>query len=139
MYAIIQSHVTSVASGSSVQCLITYAIYPIVVIVQNLSNQITSVLLKKKRSNVKSWKYVFYDFECTRNTIDTETKRPVHEVNYCIAMSICDKCPDDGSCDDCLLVHTFSGLGGQNALENFCKSAFDHPANEGAVFIAHKQ
>ena len=53
----------------------------------------------KKRSNVMSWKYVFYDFECTQNTIDTETKRPVHEVNYCIAMSICDKCPDDGSCD----------------------------------------
>ena len=91
----------------------------------------------KKRSNVKLWKYVFYDFECTKNTIDTETKRPVHEVNYCIAMSICDKCPDDGSCDDCLPVHTFSGLGGQNALENFCKWAFDHPVNEGAVFIAH--
>ena len=72
------------------------------------------------------------------NTIDTETKRPVHEVNYCIAMSICDKCPDDGSCDDCLPVHTFSGLGGQNALDNFCKWAFDHPVNEGAVFIAHK-
>ena len=67
----------------------------------------------KKRSNVKSWKYVFYDFECTQNTIDTETKRPVHEVNYCIAMSICDKCPYDGSCDDCLPVHTFSGLGGK--------------------------
>ena len=91
----------------------------------------------KKRSNVKSWKYVFYDFECTQNTIDTETKRPVHEVNYCIAMSICDKCPDDGSCDDCLPVRTFSGLGGQNALDKFCKWAFDHPVNEGAVFIAH--
>ena len=90
----------------------------------------------KKRSNVKSWRYVFYDFECTQNTIDTETKRPVHEVNYCIAMSICDKCPDDGSCDDCLPVHTFSGLGGQNALENFCKWAFDYPVN-GPVFIAH--
>ena len=46
VYVTIQSHVTHVASGSSVQCLITYAIYPIVVIVQNLSNQITSVLLK---------------------------------------------------------------------------------------------
>ena len=91
----------------------------------------------KKRSNVKSWKYVFYDFECTQNMIDTETKRPVHEVNYCIAMSICDKYPDDGSCDDCLPVHTFSGLGGQNALENFCWWAFDHSVNEGAVFIAH--
>ena len=41
------------------------------------------------------------------------------------------------SCDDCLPVHTFSGLGGKNALENFCKRAFDHPVNEGAVFIAH--
>ena len=48
----------------------------------------------KKRSNVKSWRYVFYDLECTQNTIDTETKRPVHEVNYCIAMSIFDKCSD---------------------------------------------
>ena len=46
VYVTIQSHVTPAASGSSVQCLITYAIYPIVVIVQNLSNQITSVLLK---------------------------------------------------------------------------------------------
>ena len=42
----IQSHVTPAVSGSSVQCLITYAIYPIVVIVLNLSNQITSVLLR---------------------------------------------------------------------------------------------
>ena len=46
VYVIIQSHVTHVAGGSSVQCLITYAIYPIVVIVLNLSNQITSVLLR---------------------------------------------------------------------------------------------
>ena len=46
VYVIIQSHVTPAASGSSVQCLITYAIYPIVVIVQNLSTQITSVLLR---------------------------------------------------------------------------------------------
>ena len=34
-------------------------------------------------------------------------------------------------------VHTFSGLGGQNTLEKLCKWAFDHPVNEGAVFIAH--
>ena len=74
----------------------------------------------KTRSDVKSWTYVFCDFECTQNTIDTETKRPVHEVNYCIAMSICDKCTNDGSCDNCLPVHIFSGLGGQNAIENFC-------------------
>ena len=43
VYVTIQRHVTPAASGSSVQCLITYAIYPIAVIVQNLSNQITSV------------------------------------------------------------------------------------------------
>ena len=40
------------------------------------------------------------------------------------------------SCDGCLPVHTFCGLGGQNAIEKLCKWAFDHPANEGAVFIA---
>ena len=91
----------------------------------------------KNSSNVKSWRYLFYEFEFTQNTIDTETKRLVHEVNYCIAMSICDKCPDDGSCDDCLPVYTFSGLSGQNGIENICKWAFDHPVNEGAVFIAH--
>ena len=34
-------------------------------------------------------------------------------------------------------VHTFSGLGGQNARENICEWVFDHPVNEGAVFIAH--
>ena len=49
VYVTIQSHVAHVTSGSSVQCLITYAIYYIAVIVQNLSNQITSVLLKWKK------------------------------------------------------------------------------------------
>ena len=73
-----------------------------------------------------------------KTRLTTETKRPVHEVNYCIAMSICDKCPDDGSCDDCLSVRTFSGLGGQNALDKFCKWAFDHPVNEvGSHSLAH--
>ena len=134
----IQSHVTPAASGSSVQCLITYAINPIVSYCsKSVKPDHQSFIEVNTRSNVKSWKYVFYDFECTQNTIDTETKRPVHEVNYCIAMSISDKCPDDGSCDDCLPVHTFSGLGGKNALDKFCKWAFDHPVNEGAVFIAH--
>ena len=85
----------------------------------------------KKQSNVKSWRYVFYDFECTQNTIDTETKRPVHKVNYCIAMSICDKCPDDGSCDDCLPVHTFRGLGGQNALKTFVSGLLIIPSMKG--------
>ena len=60
--------------------------------------------------------YMFSTTLSDSNTIDTETKRPGHEVTYCIAMSICEKCPDDGSSDDCLSVHTFSGLGGQNAF-----------------------
>ena len=47
------------------------------------------------------------------------------------------ECPDDGSCNDCLPVHTFSVLGGQNSLDQFSEWAFDHPVNEGAVFIAH--
>ena len=48
VYVTIQSQVTLVVSCSAVQCLITYAIYHIAVIVQNMSNQITSVLLKLK-------------------------------------------------------------------------------------------
>ena len=31
-----------------------------------------------------------------KTRLTQKQKRPVHEVNYCIAMSICDKCPDDG-------------------------------------------
>ena len=132
VYVTIQSHVTHVVSGSSVKCLITYAIYPIAVIVQNLSNQITSVLLKWKSCPMSS--RVFYDFECTQNTIDTETKRPVHEVNCCIAMSICDKCPDDGSYDDCSYIQWIRW---STCSWKLCKWAFDHPVNEGAVFIEH--
>ena len=51
-------------------------------------------------------------------------------------MSIFYKCPDNGSCDNCLPVHPFSGLRGQNALE-ICKWAFDYPVIVGAIFIAH--
>ena len=95
------------------------------------------VIEVKRRADVKSWRYVSYDFECIQNTLDAETNRPVHKVNYWIAMSICDKCPDAGSCDECLPVHTFSGLGDQNALESLCKWAFDNPVNRAAVFIAY--
>ena len=52
-------------------------------------------------------------------------------------MSICDKCPDDGSSDDCMPVHTFSALGGQHDFENFSKWAFDHPVNKGTGLIVH--
>ena len=57
-----------------------------------------------------------YMFSTTLSVLKTrwtlKQNDPSTKFNYCIAMSICDKCPDDGSCDDCLPVHTFSGLGG---------------------------
>ena len=59
----------------------------------------------------------FYDFECTQNTFDAETDRPVYKVNYCVAMSVCDKCTDDHPCEDC--SQTFSGLEGRDALKDF--------------------
>ena len=91
----------------------------------------------KQPSEVKRWKYIFYDLECTQNTIDIDTNRQVHVVNYCIAMSVCSDCPDDGPCDACRPVHTFSSLDGGDALVSFCKWAFDCPANKNATFIAH--
>ena len=91
----------------------------------------------KQPSEVKQWKYIFYDLECTQNTIDIDTNRQVHVVNYCIAMSVCSDCPDDGPCDACRPVHTFSSLDGGDALVSFCEWAFDCPANKNATFIAH--
>ena len=94
------------------------------------------VEVEKKIEN-KSWRYVFYDFECTQNTLDTETDPPVHKVNYCVAMSVCDKCTDDHPCEDCSQTQTFSGLEGRDALKDFCMWAFDDKINQEAVFIAH--
>ena len=91
----------------------------------------------KQPSEVKRWKYIFYDLECTQNTIDIDTNRQVHVVNYCIAMSVCIDCPDDGPCDACRPVHTFSSLDGGDALVSFCEWAIDCPANKNATFIAH--
>ena len=79
----------------------------------------------------KSWRYVFYDFECTQNTLDAETDRPVHKVKYCGAMSACDKCTDDHPCEDC--SQTFIGLRGNF----FGKWACDDKINIDAVLIAH--
>ena len=42
----------------------------------------------------------FYDFECTKNTLDAETDRPIHKVNDCFAINACDKCRYDHPCDD---------------------------------------
>ena len=94
------------------------------------------VEVEKKIEN-KSWRYVFYDFECTQNTLDAETNRPVHKVNYCVTMSVCDKCTDDHPCEDCSQTQTFSGLKGRDALKDFCMWAFDDKINMEAVFIAH--
>ena len=92
----------------------------------------------KKQSPIETWKYVFYDFECTQNSIDDETNRPVHVVNYCVAMSVCHKCPSDVEpCENCAAVRVFSGLRGEDALVNFCKWACDDPSDSKAVFVAH--
>ena len=90
----------------------------------------------KEPTEIKSWKYIFYDFESTQNTIDNDTGRYVHVVNYCVAMSVCHRCEADEPCDTCK-IHTFSGLNGRNALNDFCAWAFDSPENRGATFIAH--
>ena len=79
----------------------------------------------------------FYDFECTQNTLDAETDRLVHKVNYSDAMSACDKCTDDHPCEDCSQTQIFSGLKGRDALKDFCMWAFDDKINQEAVFIAH--
>ena len=51
--------------------------------------------------------------------MDTETDRPVHKVNYCVAMSACDKCTYDYPCKDGCQTQTFSGLRGRDALKDF--------------------
>ena len=42
----------------------------------------------KQPSEVRLWKYIFYDLEYTQNTIDIDTNRQVHVVNYCIAYTV---------------------------------------------------
>ena len=64
--------------------------------------------------------------------MDAETDQPVHKVNYCVAMSVCDKCTDDHPCEDCSQTH---GLEVRD--EDFCMWAFDDKINQEAVFIAH--
>ena len=68
----------------------------------------------------------FSDFECTKNTLEAETDRPVYKVNYCVAMSACDKCTDDHPCEDSSQTQTFSGLKGSDALKS---------SNYGSHFI----
>ena len=45
-----------------------------------IRNHESFVEVEKKIENIP-WRYVFYDFECTQNTLDAETDRPVHKVN----------------------------------------------------------
>ena len=58
-------------------------------------------------------------------------------VKLCIPMSVCSDCLDNGSCDACRPVHTFSSLDGGDALVSFCECFFFCPANKNATFIAH--
>ena len=133
----IQSHVTQVASGSLVQCLNAYAIYHIAVIVQNLSNQITSGFFRWKSDPMSSRRNMFSTTLSVLKTRLTLKQNDPFTKLIIVLLLLCDIYPDNGLCDDCLPVHTFSGLCGQNGLEKCCKWAFDHPVNEGAVFIAH--
>ena len=91
----------------------------------------------EKKIEINSWRYVFYDFECTQNTLDVETDRPVNKVSYCVAMSACDKCTGEYPCEDCSQTQTISGLKGGDALKDFFIWAFDDKNNKDAVFIAH--
>ena len=92
----------------------------------------------KEKVPIENWRYVFYDFECTQDQKDNTTNRPIHVVNYCVAMSVCHKCPgEDTPCEDCEKVRTFSSLTGNDALVDFCKWAFDDPVNKKAIFVAH--
>ena len=79
----------------------------------------------------------FYNFGCTQNRLDAEAGRPIYKVNYCGAMSACDKCTDNHLCEDCSQTPTFSGLKGRDALKKFCMWSFDDKINKEVVFIAH--
>ena len=76
-------------------------------------------------------------YASAQNTLDAETDRPVHKVNYCVAMSACNKCTNDHPCEDCSQTQTFSGLNDRDALKDFCMWAFDDKINQEAVFTAH--
>ena len=79
-----------------------------------------------------------FEINCIVVSTDTSSNRPVHVVNYCVAISVCHKCPgEDIPCDDCEKVRTFSSLTANDALVDFCKWAFDDPVNRKAIFVAH--
>ena len=67
----------------------------------------------EKKIAIKSWRYVFYNFESTQNTLDAETDRPAHKVMYCITMSTCNICNDDHPYGDSSQTQSFSGLRGK--------------------------
>ena len=69
--------------------------------------------------------------------MDAETNRPFHKVNYCIALSVCDKCTDGHPCEDSSQTQTYSGLNGRDVIKDVCMWAFDDKINKEAIFIAH--
>ena len=91
----------------------------------------------KQPTTQKRVRYVFYDFESTQNDKDINGKN-VHKVNYAVAMVRCNNCLYNIPCSDCKDVKRFTGLNGENVIENFCLWAFDkNGINKGATFIAH--
>ena len=88
----------------------------------------------EKTIEIKSCRYILYDFECMRNMLDVDTDRPVNKVNYCVVMSACDKCTDVRIV---LKLKTFRGYLGRDALKYIYMWALDNKINMEAVFIAY--
>ena len=93
--------------------------------------------VREKRSKTNLGVTFFYDFECTQNTLGAEIDRPVHKVNYCVAMSACDKCTDDHPCEDYSKNENIQRSQGQRCPQRFCMWQVDDKINMEAVFIEH--
>ena len=92
---------------------------------------------KQTKKSDPSYKYIYFDFECTQCDKDEDGKLQ-HKVNYAVAISRCSKCDKDTPCKKCQDVKKFTGLNGENVIANFCMWAFDSSSgNRNATFIAH--
>ncbi|MCP4051778.1 MAG: hypothetical protein GY739_01730 [Mesoflavibacter sp.] len=95
---------------------------------------------KKEKLREQSIKgFVFYDFESRQERPDDDNNEArVHEPNYLVAQTVCDKCEEnwkaDGWCSNCG-DHEIV-FEGDDCVENFCNWLFtDH--FKGFVAMAH--
>jgi hypothetical protein len=80
-----------------------------------------------------TWRYVFFDFECTQNTLDATTGCYKHECDYCVAISVCSNCKGE-PCNECLTPNIFMG---PNTANDFCTWAVEpSTGNRNATFIS---